>query len=68
MVAASSYQKEGRAAPAMLTATASAATSNGSSAAATAGRRLPSTPGLNTSLWCQNGPGGSADRAPDSNV
>ncbi|BCZ21222.1 hypothetical protein MTY59_10770 [Mycobacterium senriense] len=44
MVAASSYQKEGRAAPAMLTAVATIATITGSSAAGTAGRRPPSTP------------------------
>src|SRR6185437_11201788 len=54
MVAASSYQKEGRAAPAMLSATASTATISGSHAATTtAGRRPSSTPRLNTPLCCQ---------------
>lgn len=53
MVAASSYQKDGRAAPAMLTATPNTATIHGSSAADIAGRRLRSTPRLNTPLCCQ---------------
>ncbi|GAB1815653.1 hypothetical protein MUNTM_46920 [Mycobacterium sp. MUNTM1] len=44
MVAASSYQKEGRAAPAMLTAAAKKATITGSSPAGTPGRRSPSRP------------------------